>query len=194
MTSFQFITIYLKWLGEERDFYVPLALRGAWLCVRLAPHTPERFYIRSIHIERFSSYPISGHCYFYPLFIISGVCTFLLELAFGCPSLNGPQKERFNSQTINLWFVNILIRDFIELVSIFLGSKSLGTQLRKHSCRLHDQFQDWFTLSFRVLSLLLPFVGSLQGFLKVPFFVSWFSALSHTPIEVPALWGWTYCC
>ena len=79
------------------DFYVPLALRGAWLCVRLAPHTPERFYIGLFHIERFSSYPISGYYYFYLLFIISGVCTFLLELAFGGPSLNGPQKERFNS-------------------------------------------------------------------------------------------------
>ena len=55
----------------------------------------------------------------------------------------------------------LLIRDFIELVSIFLGSRSLGTQLSKHSCRLHDQFQVWFTLNFRVLSLLLPFVGSL---------------------------------
>ena len=57
-----------SYIHKEMGFYVPLALRGAWLCVRLAPHTPERFYIRSIYIERISSYPISGHCYFYPLF------------------------------------------------------------------------------------------------------------------------------
>ena len=43
----------------------------------------------------------------------------------------------------------------------------LGTQFKKFSCRLHDQFQSFAYPIFRVASLLLPFFGRLQGSLNV---------------------------